>query len=128
MLGIIGQILAGGGLARVERVIDRIADHKRAELDAMTAEDQRAHEQEMLRLERLADILVEEQKHWRTAWVRPAFAAVMLIYVAKLFIWDSVLGLGSTPEPGELMRWLLVTVVGSFFLARPFEKFLGRKG
>ena len=80
-----------------------------------------AAEERMNKTIALRDIVVAEQHSKLTSWIRPAIAAPIAIYVWKLFVWDSVLELGSTPEPGNIMTWIISAVLGAFFLTRPFE-------
>lgn len=42
-------------------------------------------------------------------------------YVFKIVLWDSVLQLGVTPYPGEQVTWIVVTVIGFFFVSRSAE-------
>lgn len=62
------------------------------------------------------------QGYWLTAWIRPAFAAVVLFYVAKAMVWDAALHLGTTDRIEGVIEWTAVAVVSFFFLTRPFEK------
>jgi hypothetical protein len=67
-------------------------------------------------------IIVAEQGRWYTALPRPLFALIVLIYVGKVVLWDSVLGWGSTPAiggaVGEWMGW----IVAAYFGGRTVEK------
>ena len=38
--------------------------------------------------------------------------------VAKLLVWDTVLGWGVTPNPGQLVMWITVTVIGFYFASK----------
>lgn len=67
-------------------------------------------------------LLVAEQKRWFTAWVRPALAFPVVVLVNKLIIWDTVLGWGVTPYPGDFVAWLVTTIVAAYMLTRPFER------
>ena len=67
-------------------------------------------------------VLISEQSHWATRWIRPAIAFPVAVYVNKLILWDTVLGWGVTPNPGEFVNWIVVTVIGAYFLTRPLER------
>lgn len=67
-------------------------------------------------------VLRGEQSYALTRWIRPAAALPVVIYIWKLFVWDSVLGWGSTPEPGVIMTAIISAILGAYFLVRPFEK------
>ena len=73
-------------------------------------------------LEAQRDILLAEQGSWMTRWIRPALAAPVVILMWKLVVWDTVLGWGVTPYPGDFIQWFVVTVTGAYFVMRPIEK------
>lgn len=72
-------------------------------------------------LEAQQAILIKEQQRWYTAWIRPAFAAVVLIFWTKVVVWDTVLQWGVTPYPGEHVMWFVTLIPAAYFLVRPFE-------
>ncbi len=72
-------------------------------------------------------VLLAEQQSWMTRWIRPALAAPVVIYMWKLIVWDTVLGYGVTPDPGEFINWYVLTVTGAYFLTRPIEKVIRRR-
>lgn len=73
-------------------------------------------------LEAHQNILIAEQGSWMTRWIRPALAAPVVVYVWKLIVWDTVLGWGVTPDPGQFINWYVLTVTTAYFLTRPIEK------
>lgn len=75
---------------------------------------------EMVKLQ--AQQMQNAQGYWLTAWIRPAFAAVVLFYVGKALVWDAALHLGVTDPVEGVIEWTVVAVVGGFFVTRPFEK------
>lgn len=50
--------------------------------------------------------------------VRSLIGYCVVILVAKLLIWDTVLGWGVTPNPGQLVMWITVTVIGFYFASK----------
>ena len=42
-------------------------------------------------------------------------------FVVKTVLWDTVLGLGTTPNPGSMVWWIVVTVIGFFFVSKSAE-------
>ncbi len=67
-------------------------------------------------------IVLAEQGWWLTAMIRPMFAWPLIIYWAKIVVWDKVLNLGVTDR---LDGWTEVTasaIIGAYFLMRPLEK------
>lgn len=74
------------------------------------------------KLEAHQNVLIAEQGSWMTRWIRPALAAPVVVYIWKLVVWDTVLGWGVTPDPGQFVNWYVLTVTGAYFLMRPIEK------
>jgi hypothetical protein len=50
--------------------------------------------------------------------VRSLIGYCVVLLVAKLLIWDTVLGWGVTPNPGQLVMWITVTVIGFYFASK----------
>lgn len=43
------------------------------------------------------------------------------IFVFRIVVWDTVFQLGVTPNPGDLVTWVVVTVIGFYFVSRSAE-------
>ena len=93
-----------------------------AKLTAQTSEKKLEADILISKLEAQRSVLVAEQKRWITAWIRPMLALPVVIYTWKILVWDTVLQLGVTPNPGEIVNWIVVTTIGAYFLTRPFER------
>lgn len=119
MWTIIKTFLGGSSLSTVT---EALSEAYTAKLKAQTNEAKLEAELTISQLEARRDLIVSEQKRWLTAWIRPALAAPVVILMFKLIVWDTVLGLGVTPDPGEIIRWYVYTITGAYFLTRPFER------
>lgn len=42
-------------------------------------------------------------------------------YVFKIIVWDTVLGLGVTPNPGQQVTFIVMTVIGFYFVSKGAE-------
>ena len=93
-----------------------------AKLRAETSEAKLEADKYIAHLQAQQSILLAEQRRALTAWIRPALAVPVVVYEWKLIIWDTVLGLGVTPDPGEIVGWIVITVIGAYMLTRPFER------
>lgn len=60
----------------------------------------------------LAQTAAQNDKWWST---RELMAKCVLVLVAKLLVWDTVLGLGVTPDPGVTVNAILWIVIGFYF-------------
>jgi hypothetical protein len=66
-------------------------------------------------------VLIAEQGHWFTRWVRPLWALPFVIYTWKVIIFDKVLALGSTDPLTGYVATLAVTVAAAYFGGRTLE-------
>lgn len=90
--------------------------------DAKTEEERIKASVELGYLEANAKIIQAEQQSKITSWIRPALALPVVIFWFKVIVYDTVLGLGVTPYPGEGVMWYVTLVPTAYFLVRPFEK------
>lgn len=69
-----------------------------------------------------SQVVIAEQGHWMTRWVRPVGAAPFLLYTSKILVWDKLLGWGVT-DPLDPNMWnLMMVVYGSYYGGRSIEK------
>ena len=122
ILGFVLKLLSGG-------LVDKVLGHLEAQANTET-ERERIRTQttiEAIRAETAAQaearaIIVAEQGRWYTAAVRPAFALIFIIFLAKVVIWDKVLGWGTTDDLSPQLWNVCMTVVGAYFFGRSAEK------
>ncbi len=77
-------------------------------------------------LEARRDVLVAESRSPWNQFVRALYALPPGIYLAKLFLFDKVLGLGTTDGLSPLLEGVLWTVVGFYFVADIAERWRRR--
>lgn len=106
----------------LKAVGDQLNRAYETKLLAMNDKERIDAEKQISRLEANRDLLLREQGSWMTRWIRPALAAPVVIYMWKLIVWDTVLGWGVTPFPGEFIQWYVLTITGAYFITRPFER------
>jgi hypothetical protein len=112
--------LFGGGL--LNKITDKLGEAYQAKLQATTNQAKLEADQYIAHLEAQRSILIAEQGRWLTAWIRPAIAFPVVVFIWKIIIWDTVLKWGVTPWPGDFVHWVVITVIGAYMLTRPFEK------
>lgn len=93
-----------------------------AKLTAETDSDKISAEITIKELEARQAILIAEQSNWMTRWIRPAIALPVVVFLWKILLYDLVLKLGATDDPSPNVWYVIMTIVGAYFLARPFEK------
>ena len=91
-------------------------------LDAQTNEQKLEADKYIAQLQAQQQVLLAEQGRWYTAWIRPLIALPVVLYVWKLIVWDTMLQWGVTPNPGDFVNWIVLTVIGAYFLTSPFER------
>jgi hypothetical protein len=107
-------------------VIKGLIDTYKAKLDAGTKDNKIAAD---LAAGEIAAQTVETQEHTRYRiaelgyWYEPdkLMGYAVAIYIAKLLIWDKVLGLGSTDPLGGWIETTANLVVSFYFAKRGFE-------
>lgn len=113
--------LTGGGISAIGAQINRAYE---AKLNAANDSERMAADITLRQLQARQAVLIAEQSDGLTRWVRPAFAYPAALYHGKIYVWDKVLGWGVTDPLDERMWWVSVTIIGAYFLTRPFEKVL----
>ena len=116
MLSIIKGLLGFKGIA------EQLATAYAAKTNAVTEQERIAAQERIDHYQALERVLIAEQGSWMTRWVRPAFALPFVLYIWKIVLWDKVLGWGVTDSLSDNLTTILVTIVGAYFITRPFEK------
>lgn len=109
----------GGGLTAITGSLERAHARK---LAAANDSERVAADIEIAHLEAKQAILIAEQGHWMTRWIRPVIALAFAIYIWKVLVWDKVFGLGATDPLSDIFEYMMWTVLGAYFGLRPFEK------
>ena len=101
-----------GGLIRFLNpfggIVDRLADAYEARENAKNDRERIKADLIIEQLQSRQAVLIAEQSHWATRWIRPAIAFPVALYVNKLIIWDTILGWGVTQNPGDFVNWIVV--------------------
>jgi hypothetical protein len=103
----------GGGIIR--QFTDPLLQAYQAKLNATNDADRLAAEQQIAFFEgqiALAQTAAQHDKWWST---RELIGKCVLIYVAKLVVWDTVLAWGVTPDPGPVVGGIVMVVIGFYF-------------
>lgn len=109
-----------GGKGGLTTITEQLADAYQAKLNAETNQERLEAMQAIAQLEARQNVLLAESKQWYTSWIRPTLAFPVVVFVWKILIWDTVLQWGVTPYPGDMVMYLVYTVVGAYFLTRQF--------
>lgn len=92
-----------------------------AKLAAANDTDRIAAEVEIETLKARRDVVLSaalNDKWWSPRTIMGWSAA---LYVGKIVVWDTVLQWGVTPNPGEQVTMIVMTIVGFYFVAKGAE-------
>ncbi len=92
-----------------------------AKLNAANDKDKIAAEVEIKNLEAKRDVVIAASVNDKWWSPRSLMGWAVAIYVLKIVVWDSVLQWGVTPYPGEQVTFIVMTVIGFYFLSRGAE-------
>lgn len=88
-----------------------------AKLAAANDSERIAAEIQIAQLETKRDVLIAlVGEPWWTPRNLMAYCVTILVF--KLVVWDSALGWGVTDDVGSLVTWIVVTIIGFFFLSK----------
>ena len=100
----------------ISKITNKIIDLRIQQANAQTEQAKIAADEEVSKLQAQRDVLVAESGSKINALVRIAFALPCALYINKLIIYDKMLGWGSTDDLSTNLWWLLMTVVGFYFV------------
>lgn len=106
----------------VTGIAAKIADVKMAQAAALTDREKVAADERIKALEAQRDVVIAasaNDKWWST---RELIGKIVLVYVFKIIVWDTVFQWGVTPNPGQQVTYIVMTVIGFYFLSRSAEK------
>lgn len=109
-MNILGWLI-GGGLSALTGSLERAY---KAKLDAKNDAERLEAEKQITFFQGQIDLA---QTAVKDPWYSPrsimGFSAAA--YVGKIIVWDTVLGLGVTPDPGAQVTGIVMVVIGFYF-------------
>ena len=106
----------------VSAIAEKLSEAYLAKTNATTEQARISADVDIKQLEARQTVLIAEQKHSATRWIRPAFVLPFIIYDFKVLVWDKVLGLGVTDDLSPEFWQLQMLVFGAYFLTRPLQR------
>lgn len=109
------SLLTGGLVATVRELTGPLERAYQAKLTAQNDEQRIEADKAVKFFEgqiSLAQTAAQHDKWWST---RELIGKCALIYVFKIVVWDSVLKLGVTPDPGPQVTGIVMLVIGFYF-------------
>ena len=115
-MGWLLSLITGPFIDSALKLTGQIIDWQKKKLDAITEQERIEADEHIKTLQAQRDVQVAEAGSGINAFMRLAFAVPPAIYLAKLYVWDKVLKLGTTDPLSPMMENVLWTVVGFYFL------------
>lgn len=109
--------LIPGLFSTISGITTAIANEKIAVVNAKTEQEKVAAQERVNTLQAQRDILIADSSHSSIdIWIRAFIAIGPAVYLTKIYIYDKVLGLGST-DPLDTNLWsVTMAVIGFYFL------------
>lgn len=101
----------------LKHITDGIVRWQIAKEEAKNDRDRIYAEQKIAELEAKRDVQVAATVHDKWYGPRSLIGYIVVIFLGKLFVWDTVLQAGVTPYPGALIMEITTAVVAFYFVA-----------
>lgn len=102
-------------------ITSALTDAYKRKLEADTDKTRIAADVEISNLEAKRDVVMQATISDRWWSPRNIMGLSVAAYVGKIIVWDSVLQLGVTPYPGEQVTFIVMTVIGFYFVSKGAE-------
>lgn len=109
-------------LGTIDNITNAIANEKIVGINATTQQAKDASDERVAALQSQMQVLLADSKiSSLDIWIRSGFAIGPLVYLNKIFLYDKVLGWGST-DPLDPNLWMMATIcVGFYFVHSVFK-------
>lgn len=110
-----------GLLNPIGEITKQLADAYAAKSNAITEQQRIAADEKIEAIKAQRDVVVSAagDRWWSP---RVIMGWCVAIYVAKIIVWDTVLALGVTPNPGSQVTSIVLTVIGFYFVTGTAER------
>ena len=99
-------------------ITDALTNAYARKLQADTDKTKIAADVEISNLEARRDVVMSAAVNDRWWSPRNIMGLSVAAYVFKIIVWDSVLQLGITPYPGQQVTFIVMTVIGFYFVSK----------
>jgi hypothetical protein len=97
-------------------IVDRLAAAYEAREKARNDRERIVAEERIKALEARRDVQIAEAPSRINTVIRALFALPVAVYFAKIFLWDKVLGLGTTDALSPELEQVAWAIIGFYFL------------
>lgn len=106
-----------GFIDPISKITGQIADAFAKKVDAQTERERIEADEQIKTLEARRAVLVAESGTPINALIRGWLVFPPSLYVAKLFVWDKVLGWGSTDDLSNNLWWIVFIIYAFYFVS-----------
>lgn len=100
----------------------QLADAYAARAQAQTTEAKIAADERIAAINAQRDVVIAAAVHDKWWSPRNLMGWCVTIYVARVVVWDSAWQQGSIPDPGSQVWWIVLTVIGFYFVTGTAER------
>lgn len=115
--------LLGGPIAKL---IASLAEAYKAKQNAKTDQERIDAEKQIAFFQGQIDLAQSAAEHDKWWSPRSIMGYAASAYVLKIVVYDTVLGLGVTPNPGEQVTAIVLTIIGFYFGSKALGDVAGR--
>lgn len=113
IFSLIASMVGGGGIKSISADIRKVTE---ARISAKTDKERLAAEERMNGLMHIVESQTRGAGATPAKIMRMMFALPVVLINAKLFVWDKLLGWGTTDQLSPYMHYVCYTVIGFYFL------------
>lgn len=106
----------------IKPITDALVRAYEAHANAGNQTDRIKAEVTIAELEARRDVVIAASANDRWWSPRTLMGWSAALYVAKIVVWDTVLGWGVTPNPGEQVTYIVMTIVAFYFVSQGVER------
>lgn len=116
------KLLFGFFTGPLTEISNDLKEAYQSRLNAANDAERLAVEERINLLEARKSIILAAQSDPVERWVRIGFTLPFIVYVNKIVLWDKVLAWGSTDPLGDNFTWIMMTILGGYFLETTVKK------
>jgi hypothetical protein len=116
------KLLLGFLTGPLTEISNDLKEAYQSKLNAANDAERLAVDERINLLEARKSIILAAQSDPVERWVRIGFTLPFIVYVNKIVLWDKVLAWGTTDPLGDNFTWIMMTILGGYFLETTVKK------
>lgn len=116
------KLLLGFFTGPLSEISNDLKEAYQSKLIAANDAERLAVQERITLLEARKSIVLAAQSDPVERWVRIGFTLPFIVYVNKVVLWDKVLGWGVTDALSDNFAWIMMTILGGYFLETAIKR------